>query len=345
MVAHTEYTAPLTHRNWFLWGLKACLSTLLLLWALHKVPMANLLEALRTAHPAWVLASLLVFLGGIGLFDAFRLSASGSLVMDPSPPLGRWVLLNLTSRAFLYLLPSGVGQEGYLWLKLRNYGWKHGSCAFVVVLIRTTGLAFWCLALANALRSPAFQQSTLWVLRGNLSRPGAWAGAGALLFSVSLLLPFILGRLGRLEGYSSSVKAWAVLLLSTVGTAFTCAAAFELAGRAFGISFGLAQAAGCTTLLFVGMVLPISLGGIGVQEGILLMVGKGLGMPPGAVLGLSCILHLQRLAMTLLGISCLVAVNRGLSLWGSRSQVAAEEGKDGRDHAVDLLVPEAMPKR
>lgn len=56
MVAHTEYTAPLTHRNWFLWGLKACLSTLLLLWALHKVPMANLLEALRTAHPAWVLA-------------------------------------------------------------------------------------------------------------------------------------------------------------------------------------------------------------------------------------------------------------------------------------------------
>jgi hypothetical protein len=327
MAFSTEPSRSRSSRTWAVWGVKLGLSLLLLWLALRHVPLASVTEAVRAAHPAWALASLAVFLGGVTLFDALRFSLGGGLLREAPQPLGQWAFLSLASRAFLYLLPSGMGQEGYLWVKLRNRGWKHGSCAFLVLLVRATGLAFWCFALAFALRSPGFRGATAWVLRGSLAEVAFWVAAGLALTAGSMFLPVLLGRMGRLEGYSGSLAAWAGLLLATAGTGFTCAAAFEFSARAFGISFGLAQAAGCTTILFLGMVLPISLAGFGVQEGILLMVGQGLGMPPGPLLGLSCLLHFQRFVMALAGLSCLMA-----GKWdnpGQPSALAPEEGGDG----------------
>jgi len=294
-------------RAWSLWAGKLALSCCLLWLALRKVPLASLREALGRADPFWCALSVGVALVGVALFETLRLRAAGLLLTETQPRFLPWLGLFFESRAFLYLLPSGLGQEGYLWWKLRKRGWNHSSCVFLVLVVRITGLAFWVLAMAWALRAPAFLAASRNLLPGPLAYPLAWALLGAALLLASWALSSILVRLGRLQKPGTSWAPWAGLLPATGGNLLTCALAFHLAARAFGLSFSLGQAAGTLTLIFLGMVLPISLAGLGLQEALLLMVGRGLGMAAGPLLGLSCLLHLQRLVPALVGLLVMLA--------------------------------------
>ncbi len=130
------------------------------------------------------------------------------------------------------------------------------------------------------------------------------------MFAIALTLPVLLARLERLHRPGALFAPWVGLLPSTLGTAITASIAFQLAAQGFGLHFSLAQAAGCLTLLFVGMVLPISFAGLGLQESILLLVAQGMGMPIGPVLGLSVVLHVQRLVPALVGMGIMAL--RGL---------------------------------
>jgi len=288
------------------WAGKLLLSVGLLWLALHKVPVASLRTALGQADPFWCILSLLVSLAGLMVFEPLRLAAGGRLLRETQPRATLWLALFAESRAFLYLLPSGMGQEGYLWWKLRKYGWDHGSCGFLVVIVRVTGLALWMLVMARALATPAFRDACRSVLIGPLSAPTAWGAAGAALLVLSLGLPPLLVRLEKLRRYRLAPAPWTAFLAATAASMFFSALAFQLAARAFHLPFALDQASGCLTLLFIGMVLPISLAGLGLQETILLMLGHGLGLPVGPVLGLSCLLHAQRLIPAVAGMGVLL---------------------------------------
>ncbi len=291
-----------TPRAWAFWLGKALFSGLLCWLALRNVTLASIRDALATANLPWASLSILTFMVGLMIFEPLRLAVAGRLPMETQPTLVRWFTVSLESRAFFYLLPAGIGQEGYLWWKLRRQGWSHGSCAFLVLVVRMTGLVFWIFALVWALRAPVFRGASSSLLPGALASPQLWFAGASLLGVATLALPWVSARLGKVQPRPFSPWPWVGLALASAGTLLVCMLSFRFGAKAFSIPMPLDQAAGCLGLLFMAMALPVSLAGLGLQEGILLLVGKGLGIPPGPMLGFSCLLHLQRLAPALLGL-------------------------------------------
>lgn len=328
---------PRSPRIWLAWGAKLALSLFLLWLSLRHLPGSALKEALLRARPSGLAASLAIYLTGVTVFELLRLAACARLVAESVVPASTWLRIFLESRAFLYLLPSGVGQEGFLWWRLRGQGWQHANCVFVVLLIRVTGLAGWLLALGWALTATPLRVPARALLPAPLAQPLAWAALGALLLLLAGLTPAVLRRRGLLARHSPGLGAWARLLPATLGSMTMVALSMQWGARAFGLEMDIGVAGGILTLLFLALVLPVSVAGLGVQEGLLLLVGKGLGWPPGATLGLSCLLHLHRAALALTGLGCLLLLGTGR--WFS----GPEEVPSGGDHAIGLPLGEPKP--
>lgn len=306
MRIHLPVSLPPPAGRWAIRAGKLALSLALLYLALRRVPLSGLWTALTHARPVPFAASLALFLVGMVVLEPLRYGFAGRLVHEPRIPLREWFLINLRGRAFLYLAPAGVGQEGYLWWQLRRSGWKHASCAYVAASARGQGVALWTAALALALADPVFRGACRVLRLGGLLAPLPWTGVTLVLLLGSFLLPGLMKRFGRLELAAAPGPSWAAQLAASLGIALAATGSLLLACRAFRLDLPPVQAAGSLALLYLGMVLPISLAGLGLQEAILLLVGQGLGLPPSPILGVSLALHLQRLGPTLLGLVTLL---------------------------------------
>lgn len=283
--------------------LKVSFSGLLLWLCLRGIPLHSLRQALHRVDLPLACASVLLFAAAIPASESARMWAGGALLAEERLGFREWGRIFLQSRPFIYLLPSAVGAEGMIWAHLREHRWGHGSCVYLLLSTRVWGLGVWALAagLFCALAPEASLRSLPLVAR----RPSLW-----LLLGGCACLGSVASRWG--------VAAWSRVplapfrsapLLGSFGLTLASAGISILAGlwaaRAIGLPMAPAQVMGIIALLNFALVLPISVAGVGVQEGVVLLVGGGMGFQEAHLLGFSAILHLQRLAIALAGLGVL----------------------------------------
>lgn len=308
-------TEPPSWRPWLNWGVKLGLSGLVLWLALRNIPLAGILSAVRQVEPRLALGSVLLYALGAASIESARLAFSGRLVAEPRVGYGGWLRLFMVSRPFFYFLPASAGAEGRVWLGLRRRHWRHGSCGFALLLNRSIGVGGWALAAAFALSYPGgtglmLRQAPTW-----LRSPWPWGIGGGCVLAACLLAPSIHGLLRALPSPPGQGRSLLGLALTTLASILVTALAALMAAAAAGTPLTLDQALGLIAIFNFAMVLPISLGGFGLQEALVLSLGLGLGYPPAALIAFSTLLHAQRLVLSLAGL--------GLMLAGSEDPVPA----------------------
>ena len=292
---------PATLKKYLIWFTKLGLTCLLLWLALRQVPMKGLGAAFLSANPALALASVILFLAGIIPAETSRFLGAGGLLAERQPGFARWLRIYLQGRPFFYLLPAAVGAEGIIWIRLRGYQWRHASCGFTVLLTRLFGVGAWALAAGISLAAPGGAGAILSGLPPWLGRPGLWVGLGILVIGASAVAPWFMGRFRGLPMAGGRWRTLAFITCATGASLLLSTLAASLAGLATGTPFGFVAIAGLLALFNFAMVLPISLGGFGLQEALVLRLGLPLGFSASHLLVFSALLHLQRVMLALVG--------------------------------------------
>lgn len=287
-----------------------------LLWAtLRKVPMHGILAALGRVQLGSAALSVGVFLFGTLALESARLSMAGRLLCERQPRYLQWLRIFAESRPFFYLLPGAVAAEGMVWLRLRRLQWRHGSCGYVLVSTRVWGVAFWGFAAAYALTFRRGAGAILAQLPAWVRSPSVWACGAILVTGCIALAPNLMGRLNRVEVRPSVALPNLAMALGALASVFLGTLSAMIASSAAGTPLPWHGAMGLMALFNFAMVLPISLGGFGLQEALVLLLGLSLGYPAPALVAFSALLHLQRLALSLAGL--------GVFLGGRRSSLPA----------------------
>jgi len=290
-----------TWRKILLEALKVAGTAFLLWFAFRKVPAGTFARAAQGENWSLALASLGVYGLGMSLVEASRylILARALRSAEDDLPLREWVALYLESRPWVYLLPASAGAEAVLWRGLRGHRWTHRQCGALVLGTRVIGLGIWVLLLGVALGLAPSVPGLILELPRALKGGWAWGALGAAIVAVSILaIPLFAGEKGRRFPAGPMLLAVAA---GVVSAAVVCAALL-LGAASAGLHLTFLEAAGFTAVLNIGMVLPISLAGLGLQEALLLRLGAGLAtFAPAPLMALSAILHLQRLGLALLG--------------------------------------------
>jgi hypothetical protein len=209
------------------------------------------------------------------------------------------VELYLRSRPWTFAMPGGLAADGAIGVALARRGWSAGQSVRLLLVNRLWGLCVWCALLALHLGRRA--------LDGPFRVPPAllWAGAGAAAVAATLMwfdttrgaAPWpaqlsrhlVLGTLGAIGA--------GVIVLSTQASA-----------RALGLPSSLLGASGFQASMMLGMLLPVSLNGLGLQEFLVFHGGFFPNASLAALSLLTIVLHLQR---TLPALAGLVLIWRG----------------------------------
>lgn len=198
-----------------------------------------------------------------------------------------WCTVFLRSRPWAYLLPISVAGEAAMLLHGKQ---TSRSAIRTLVSVRLLGLFLWALWCGAA-----SSQAAVFPLLNHLPPPIASGEFWMSLGGIGLCCFLIYERANKRPFPIVSI---ALALASTILVALTT----KLAAAATGVNLGLLDILGFLALLNFALVLPISLGGIGVQEGILLIMNANAGIPAESLLAFSLLLHLQRIVLASIGI-------------------------------------------
>lgn len=300
-------------KPWLLFLLKAGLTALILWLALRRVSILGLQDALLQVRLPWALPSLLLYPLAIVPVEAARYAFAARLLREEQPAFGTWIRLYGESRPFFYLLPAAVGAEGMVWLRLRQFHWRHASCAFVVLLNRLAGVGVWALVAALALRDPDGASRILAQAPAALRSPLPWAALGVAMVAVTGLSAGFFARFRGLPVAPRRAMPLLAMLCLALVSALVSAWSIQAAGLAAQTPLPLLSALGFLALFNFAMVLPISLGGFGVQEALVLALGLPMGYPAPALLAFSAVVHLQRLGLAMGGLVMFLLARRAKS--------------------------------
>jgi len=260
----------------------------LLLWlVLRKLDLSHVGSRLASLDAGHVLLSAALIVFQSVLVVTWRWSRVLAALAPPAP-LGRLTAFTLVGQFFNQALPSTVGGDGMrIWLLHRD-GYEPGLAFRVVMAERLIGLfGLVMMALAGL---PRLIGLTHGDLRG-------WAAvvavAGGLAAMVAAAL--VLRRPGWLETrlvrrnlallafdvqrlFRKSLLFVLLLLASIVGQVAICVAIWSIA-RAYGIPLGLLDAHLILPTVFVLLIVPISIGGWGLREGVMVVALGLIGIP------------------------------------------------------------------
>ncbi|MBS1767685.1 MAG: hypothetical protein JST05_09830 [Acidobacteria bacterium] len=173
-----------------------------------------------------------------------------------------------------------MASDGYLALIFPDHTVRGKVMVRALLAQRAWGLAGWCAAMAGLLGF----QAHLFNGAGSLGiwmHPGIWvAGTASCLAAGQLLWP------GR--------APWRLILVS-LGSPLASAPWLAAADHAAGTGLGLPFTLGFQALMMAGIALPVSLGGLGLQEFLLLRMSPGHPNQTARLLAYSLLLHLHRL--------------------------------------------------
>ena len=291
----------------------------LLLWLLVTKIGSNWSEAIPdpTAHTfAWLAGALVLTLAGVVL-SAARWSAVLA-ALDLRPPFRRLLSLYFAGQFMGNVLPSTIGGDALRVSRLSKDTGNGPTVFASVVLERLTG---WVVLPVITLTGLAVNPG----LR-DLGRASALAFAVAAgTLTLLVVVVFLTGRPGQgIEGKLEQVDGWRLFtaatrfglrkLISEPGQTLRILAtgfAYQLiligsalmAARALNLPSG----AGPTALLafvpavLTAQVLPISISGLGVREGLFVLFLNPLGIPRSQAIALGLLLYLLNLVVSLFG--------------------------------------------
>jgi uncharacterized membrane protein YbhN (UPF0104 family) len=284
-----------------LWALKLAFTVLLLTLAFRKVPLHELRAAWGRIHTAWALGAVAVYVPLCVLAESARLWAAGKRVAAPALSLREWMVAFLASRPWFYLLPASAGADGMIWYRLRRRGWSHGGCGYAVLAVRFWGLAVWAIVAGCALRLAPQTRGILMGAPAWTASPWLWLAGGFLALAGCIAAPHWLARKEHVDlNPAAPMEPLADFGLTLLSAAVTAGCVW-MAAKAGSLPFGLWSCFGLLAWLNFAMALPLSLGGLGLQEALVLRLGLPLGLGPAPLLAFSGIVHLMRAAMALAG--------------------------------------------
>lgn len=284
-----------------LWVLKLGFTTLLLALAFRKVPLHALAEAWSHIHAGWALGAVLIYVPFCVLAESARLWVAGRRVAAPSLSLREWSSAFLGSRPWFYLLPASAGADGMIWYRLRKRGWSHGGCGYAVLSVRFWGLALWALIAGLTLILAPGTRNILSGVPAWLLSPWLWLAGGCLALVGCVLAPHWLAHKEHVDLKRAGAEDPALNLGLALLSALVTATCVWMAARAAGLPFNLPTCLGLLAWLNFAMALPISLGGLGLQEALVLRLGLPLGLPAATLLAFSGIVHLMRIVLAVSG--------------------------------------------
>lgn len=301
-------------RRALLLAAKGVVSAALLVWLFRQVGWAAVREELLAADLRLVAVYALVAFAGtaVSALKWQRLAAALGL----RERFGRMTVLYLVGYFFNNLLPSSVGGD-----VVRSYelGRRHGRLADAtasVFMERFTGftvLLVW--ALAAAVAWPSFMADPRFLAGAGIA-VGAYLALAWAVFRRTALeslrarfrLPLVAGLLRRAASLQDAILRYrgerralgealgwsAAFYLITVGT--------TLAGcLAVGAHPPVAQLFVAVPVMLLLFSVPISIGGIGLQEWAFFAVLTRIGVPASAALTLGVIFRVRTIAFGLIG--------------------------------------------
>jgi uncharacterized membrane protein YbhN (UPF0104 family) len=282
--------------------LRLCIGIAALAWLIVWVDWRQLAAAVRRCDPWWAAA-------GMALFFVAAVPAALRMKALFRVPAGEAIRLTFASYFFNQLLPTGLGGDVYRTVRLRNENSGWTSTIGLLALERAIGALTLVLpALGYAIVQHGGSR-VIGELRGRVQ--GTPTALFAVLAGVALaaLVPILFARVRH------HVRRIAVELLTTLrhlSFAAVCAAVLAslcfhglrlLAMRSFSVAVGYPVAPGdmliVLALTMFASLVPVSVGALGVREGMLVYLLGMYGVPPAE--GLTVAL-LARLMVILPGI-------------------------------------------
>lgn len=291
----------------------------LLLWVLVTRIGSNWSEAIpdpTTRTFAWLFgAFVLTFLGVV--LSAIRWGAVLN-ALGQHPPFKRLLSLYLAGQFMGNVLPSTIGGDALRVSRLSRDNGEAPTTFASVVLERLTGwVVLPVITLTGLLVNPGLRE---------LGRASAIAFATAAVTLVLLVVVLALtarpgrgleGRLEHNEGwrrFTSAVRfgvqrlahhpsATARILATGFAYQLVLIGAALMAARALGLPAGVGPTAllAFVPAVLIAQVLPISISGLGVREGLFALFLHPLGVPRSQAIALGLLLYVLNLLVSLLG--------------------------------------------
>lgn len=293
------------------------LASLLLLGGLWVwLEPGEVIDAVGPLAPGWVLLALALTLPQV-LLSAWRWRLTACR-LGLSLGWGRALREYYLALFLNQVLPGGVaGDAARAWRHSRASG-RRGSAWRAVIIERASGqLALLLLTLLVVALSPMWQGLLGEALDG-LSSAG-WMGVAALLAVLGVPMtrrllrqpPAALAGLGgdlRRSLLASSV--WPRQLAGSLLLVLSYALVFACAARAIGVTLPLGTLLSLVPPVLMAMLIPLSLAGWGVREGVAALVWGLAGLPPAEGVAVSLAYGLLVLMASLPGALCLPGLLR-----------------------------------
>jgi glycosyltransferase 2 family protein len=299
------------HRARLLFGLRVLASAAMLAFLVPRIHLASLFPSHQLSTLAWLVGGLLAFTVAVFL-STVRWGQVLEALHIPSelPPLFSHTLAGMFVSNFL---PSTVGGDVLRVARLSAAnGQRHTSVASVVVE-RLTGflvLPFISLvALAGNARG---------VQMGTASCMALAVALGTLVALAAILVLVSNRRLGerllghRWLGFAADVQlgltrlrrdpsAALGVLVSALAYQLAMVAAAWMAGHAMGLAVGWSAMMAFIPIVAIAQVLPLSVSGLGLREGALVLLLAPLGVASGQAVAFGLLLYGMNMVVSLLG--------------------------------------------
>ncbi len=304
----------------------------ILLWILITKIGANWSEAIpdpTTRTFAWLTGALALTFAGVVL-SAVRWGAVLH-ALDQHPPFRRLLSLYLAGQFMGNVLPSTIGGDALRVSRLSRDNGEAPTTFASVVLERLTGwLVLPLITLTGMAINPGLRE---------LGRASTIAFATATATLVLLAAVLVLtarpgrgieGRLEHNEGwrrFTSAVRfgvrrlgdqpaATAGILATGFAYQLVLIAAALMAARALGLPAGVGPTAllAFVPAVLIAQVLPISISGLGVREGLFALFLHPLGVPRSQAIALGLLLYLLNLVVSLAGAPAFAVVRKSTAV-------------------------------
>ena len=299
------------HRARLLLGLRVLASAAMLAFLVPRIHLASLFPSHQLSTLAWLVGGLVTFTLAVFL-STVRWGQVLEALDIPSelPPLVSHTLAGMFVSNFL---PSTVGGDVLRVTRLSAAnGQRHTSVASVVVERLTGFLVLPFISLVALAGSPTLLHM------GRASRLALAVGLGTLVALVAILVLVSQHRLGerrlghRWLGFAADVQlglsrlrrdpsAAAGVLVSALAYQLAMVAGAWMAGHAMGIQVGWSAMMAFIPIVSIAQVLPLSVSGLGLREGALVLLLAPLGVASGQAVAFGLLLYGMNMVVSLLG--------------------------------------------
>ena len=302
----------------------------MLAWVLHVVPLTDILRVLGSAHPGYVVL-------GFGLQMLVRLPTALRMKMiadaqNLALSLAT-IFLTLFSTSFYgLLLPGALTGGAVTWMKYVGHGAKAGPALVSIVVNRTSelltvavaGIAYWVMdrylsgaaAIGFALLTATFLLCIYLLLFGRshyvslLVQHGARIGPLARSFLYGKLSAFA-HHLARMRELPRRTVVW--VLLTTLLQDLLSVAGLYAFSRALDLELAFLTVAWMRAAIHFVVLLPLSLSGLGVREGMLVLLTAPFGIAASSAVAWSFLVFAGTLLAALGG-----GLVEARALWSDR---------------------------